>query len=134
MKNILKLAVAVAALGSATTNHAAVQILESLMLFKVNGGDVYRQGDRAESHVCADRILAGRHVDQRHRRPVFRNLGRTQLTHHVRDHWVGRISPLIGMALDPLPRLFPNPRIIPQGQGNGRFAQSQLLGQHRNGH
>jgi hypothetical protein len=38
------------------------------------------------------------------------------------------------MALHPFPGLFSNPGIIPQSQGNGRFAESQLLGKDRNRH
>jgi hypothetical protein len=49
MKNIFKIVTGVFALGFAvSTGNAAVQILETLMVFKVNGVDVYRQGDRAD--------------------------------------------------------------------------------------
>ena len=49
MKNIFKIVSGVFALGlAATEGNAAVQIVETLMLFKVNGVDTYRQGDRAD--------------------------------------------------------------------------------------
>jgi hypothetical protein len=49
-------------------------------------------------------------------------------------HRVGGVSPFVGMTLDPFPRLFSDPGIIPQSQGNGRLAKSQLLGKDRYGH
>jgi len=48
MKNIFKIVSGVFALGLASTGNAEVQIVETLMVFKVNGVDVYRQGDRAD--------------------------------------------------------------------------------------
>jgi hypothetical protein len=48
MKNIFKIVTGVFALGLASAGNAAVQIVETLMVFKVNGVDVYRQGDRAD--------------------------------------------------------------------------------------
>ena len=49
MKNIFKIVSGVFALGlAATEGNAAVQIVETLMVFKVNGVDAYRQGDRAD--------------------------------------------------------------------------------------
>jgi hypothetical protein len=49
MKNTFKLMAGILAIGLASSGNAAVQILETLMLFKVNGVDTYRQGDRADS-------------------------------------------------------------------------------------
>jgi len=48
MKKILNLIVGLCALGFANAAKAEVQIVESLMMFKVNGVDTYRQGDRAD--------------------------------------------------------------------------------------
>ena len=48
MKNIFKIVTGVFALGLASTGNAEVQIVETLMVFKVNGVDAYRQGDRAD--------------------------------------------------------------------------------------
>jgi len=48
MKNILNLVAGLCALGFANAAKAEVQILETLMMFKVNGVDTYRQGDRAD--------------------------------------------------------------------------------------
>jgi hypothetical protein len=49
MKNTFKLMAGILAIGLASSGNAAVQIWETLMLFKVNGVDTYRQGDRADS-------------------------------------------------------------------------------------
>ena len=48
MKKILNLIIGLCALGFASSSKAEVQIVESLMMFKVNGADTYRQGDRAD--------------------------------------------------------------------------------------
>jgi len=48
MKNILNSIIALCAIGFASSAKADVQIVESLMMFKVNGADTYRQGDRAD--------------------------------------------------------------------------------------
>ena len=48
MKNILNSLIALCAIGFASSAKADVQIVESLMMFKVNGADTYRQGDRAD--------------------------------------------------------------------------------------
>jgi len=48
MKNIFKIVSGVFALGLASTGNAEVQIVETFMVFKVNGVDAYRQGDRAD--------------------------------------------------------------------------------------
>jgi hypothetical protein len=48
MKKILNLFVAVCAIGFANSSQAGVQIVETMMMFKVNGVDTYRQGDRAD--------------------------------------------------------------------------------------
>jgi len=48
MKNILNSFIALCAIGFASSSKAEVQIVESLMMFKVNGVDTYRQGDRAD--------------------------------------------------------------------------------------
>ena len=48
MKNILNSLIALCVIGFASSTKAEVQIVESLMMFKVNGVDTYRQGDRAD--------------------------------------------------------------------------------------
>jgi|GEM_PF-528410 len=48
MKNILNLVAGLCALGFANAAKAEVQIVETLMMFKVNGVDTFRQGDRAD--------------------------------------------------------------------------------------
>ena len=48
MKKILNLAIGLCALAFANSSRADVQIVETLMMFKVNGADTYRQGDRAD--------------------------------------------------------------------------------------
>jgi hypothetical protein len=48
MKKILNLIVGLCALGFSNAAKAEVQIVESLMMLKVNGVDTYRQGDRAD--------------------------------------------------------------------------------------
>ena len=48
MKKILNLVVGLCAIGFANAAKAEVQIVESMMMFKVNGVDTYRQGDRAD--------------------------------------------------------------------------------------
>ena len=48
MKSILNSIIALCAIGFASSAKADVQIVESLMMFKVNGADTYRQGDRAD--------------------------------------------------------------------------------------
>jgi hypothetical protein len=59
MKNIFKIVSGVFALGlAATEGNAAVQILETLMLFKVNGVDTYRSGDRADGGTFSNPRLS----------------------------------------------------------------------------
>ena len=48
MKKILNSLIALCVIGFASSTKAEVQIVESLMMFKVNGVDTYRQGDRAD--------------------------------------------------------------------------------------
>jgi len=48
MKNTFKLMAGILAIGLASSGNAAVQIVETFMVFKVNGVDAYRQGDRAD--------------------------------------------------------------------------------------
>jgi len=48
MKNTLKLMAGILAVGLVSIGNGEVQIVETLMLFKVNGVDAYRQGDRAD--------------------------------------------------------------------------------------
>ena len=48
MKKILNLVIGICTLGIAASGKAEVQIVETLMMFKVNGADTYRQGDRAD--------------------------------------------------------------------------------------
>ena len=48
MKNIFKIVSGVFALGLVSIGNGEVQIVETLMVFKVNGVDTYRQGDRAD--------------------------------------------------------------------------------------
>ena len=44
MKSILNSIIALCAIGFASSAKADVQTVESLMMFKVNGADTYRQG------------------------------------------------------------------------------------------
>jgi hypothetical protein len=48
MKNSFKLMAGILAIGLVSIGNGEVQIVETLMLFKVNGVDAYRQGDRAD--------------------------------------------------------------------------------------
>lgn len=48
MKNTFKLMAGILAIGLVSIGNGEVQIVETLMLFKVNGVDAYRQGDRAD--------------------------------------------------------------------------------------
>ena len=48
MKNTLKLMAGILAIGLVSIGNGEVQIVETLMVFKVNGVDAYRQGDRAD--------------------------------------------------------------------------------------
>lgn len=48
MKKILNLVIGLCVIGFANSGKAEVQIVETFMLFKINGVDTYRQGDRAD--------------------------------------------------------------------------------------
>ena len=129
MKKILNLFVGLCTIVFASAGKAEVQIVESMMMFKVNGVDTYRQGDRADWGTFFNPRLSVAGLGASSFNPGAGNTLTLDRVFLKTNHWNGGVTPDGGGSSDnwiPTTHLLGlNYSITPSGGGDSwQFIQT----------